>query len=149
MLAELTQTQAFATAAAAALEPVRQQMQAVAEQIARDLAPVQRQFRSLVEAHLSAACLSRAAADRDAAADSVTVRVLTARTTSRVGPVAVEVEDAATPAEDMYRLLGYISLQLDDIAAGKSASPVELYNAITQTLALLVALIALLAPDAL
>ncbi len=139
-LAQFTQSQAFVAAAEASFAPARKQMLAMAEQAFRDIAPFQEQMRLSLEARSTFG-------GTGTTTDSVTMRVSTSRATKAAVPaVEVDVAEDGDVMEDMYRLVGAVSLQLDDLLQGRPATAVELYNAVMATLALLVALLVQLAP---
>lgn len=165
--AQLVQSEAVLRVASDAVSSAQAQLDSVVALISEQLEPLQREIAGVLHAAASgrsvvtgsatatvgfqasasgrstssgSATVVREAVDSVGVVDSVMVVVSPA-----AGGVSVVGDDnGSSLGEDLYRLLGVISLQLDDLRERRSASPVELYNAVVQTLTLLATLLAVL-----
>lgn len=166
--AQLVQSEAVLRVASEAAAAAQAQLQPMLASIVEQLEPLQREIAAVLQAASAGRStttgsasatvgLQASASGRSTVSGSATVLAETVDTAAAFDSVTVVVSPAASSVtvggdgsgsslgEDLYRLLGVISLQLDDLLERRSASPVELYNAVVQTLTLLATLLAVLA----
>lgn len=150
---QAAQAMSAASAAVERFTAATAPLQAAAAQLAANLAPLREmigQLPVLTAAAKPGAATVREFVDTAGLADAVTVTVTTVATRSSVGDVNVVTSDggaeADTLGEDTYQLLSLMLLRLDELAEPRPRTASEYYGLVTNTLSLLVTLLAWLKP---
>lgn len=146
-IASIASSPAVFAANARAVERLQEALQpsvrAMSAQLAQDLQPL---VDTMTRAPRSAPTGLQAHS-----AGSATVTVTTVATSNHVPEVSVAATDADDDGdlgEDQYHLLSLILFRLDELTEDRPMTPQEYYGLITNTLALLVSLLAWLRPMA-